>query len=79
LAGGVGWGETHHVILCICVGLLPSCHLIGQFSGFALRTMTPIPLAAAYERLLILLFNDALRSDSDPQTVFNGTLRFLKG
>lgn len=81
MVGGMGmrWGETYHVILCIYVGLLTSCHLIGQFSCFALTTMTPISLAAALVRLLILLFNDAPRTDSDPLTVFNGTLRVPKG
>jgi hypothetical protein len=77
LVGGMGWGETYHVILCIYVGLLTSCHLIGQFSCFALTTMTPISLAAAHVRFTILLSNDALRSDSDSLTVFEpyGSLR----
>jgi hypothetical protein len=59
---GVGWGETHHVILYICVGLLLGFHLIGQLCGFAPRTMTPISLAAAEVWLLGMLFKDALRS-----------------
>lgn len=60
---GVGWGETHHVILYVCVGLLPGFHLIGQFYGFAPRTMTPISLAAAEVWLAGLLFKGALSSD----------------
>jgi hypothetical protein len=63
--GGTGWGQTYHVMLCICVGSLTSYYLIGQFSCFALRTMTPISLSAAHMLLLITLFNDALKSDSD--------------
>jgi hypothetical protein len=73
-----GWGQTYHVILCIYVGSVTSYYLIGQFSCFALRTMTPISLAAAHMLLLIILFTDARNSDSDSLTVFIGTPRFPK-
>jgi hypothetical protein len=66
------WGGVrcimYRVILCVCVGLLPAPppHLIGQFTGFAPSTLTPISFAEVEVWLLVRLLKDAL---SCPKTV----------